>query len=77
MAGSVPPFVMDDLTEATIRSYLSDDDFRRSLLENPRAFNQSADLGFSEQTISWIEERIAQHGLQRVLGEMPDEVSPM
>ncbi|HEX4864271.1 MAG TPA: hypothetical protein VFV02_09375 [Acidimicrobiales bacterium] len=77
MAGSVPQFVLDDLDEPTIKRYLSDADFRRSLFENPAEFNERENLGFSTETIEWINERIGHHGLQRLLAELPDEVSPM
>ena len=77
MAGSIPAFVLEDLDEATIKRYLSDAEFRRALFENPREFNQREGLGFSVETVEWIEGRVSHHGLARLLAELPEEVSPM
>ena len=75
MAGSIPEFVLADLDEETIKRYLSDAEFRRRLFENPR--DVGGELGFSAETIEWVEGRVSFHGLQRLLAELPEEVSPM
>jgi hypothetical protein len=67
MPGEIPDFVINDLNEATLKRYLSDPGFRRSLLSDPAATSTNASLGLSRETIDWINERVTHHGLENLL----------
>jgi hypothetical protein len=74
MPSGIPDFVVNDLNEETLKRYLTDPDFRRNLLSDPAATNTSSGLGFSQQTIDWINERVAHHGLENLLSAPRVEV---
>jgi hypothetical protein len=74
MPSGIPDFVINDLNEETLKRYLTDPEFRRSLLTNPEATNASAGLGFSPRTIDWINERVGHHGLENMLSTPRVEV---
>jgi hypothetical protein len=74
MPSGIPDFVVNDLNEATLKRYLTDPEFRRGLLANPEATNSSAGLGLSQQTVDWINERVAHHGLENLLSAPRVEV---
>jgi hypothetical protein len=73
MPGGIPDFVINDLSEQTIKRYLTDPEFRQALLSDPVATNASAGLDLSPATIEWINERVAHHGLANLLtGPVPE-----
>ena len=67
MPSEIPDFVVNDLNEETLKRYLTDPGFRRDLLSRPEQTNADAGLGFSSETIDWINERVAHHGLENLL----------
>jgi hypothetical protein len=67
MPSGIPDFVINDLNEETLKRYLTDPEFRRSLLSDPEATSTRAGLGFSQETINWINERVEHHGLDNLL----------
>ena len=74
MPSEIPDFVINDLNEETLKRYLTDPEFRRNLLSQPEATNTSAGLGLSPQTVDWINERVAHHGLENLLSPPRVEV---
>jgi hypothetical protein len=74
MPSGIPDFVVNDLNEGTLKRYLTDPEFRRSLLSDPAGTNTSAGLGLSQQTVDWINERVAHHGLENLLSAPRVEV---
>jgi hypothetical protein len=75
---SIPDSVLSDLTEATLRRYLSDAEFRQALLSDPATCNQDNMLGLSDDTVAWINDRVQERGLQTLLGGLPPyDMAPM
>ena len=69
----IPAHVIEDLNEETLKRYLSDRQFRQSLLSDPGGTNDREGLGLSGQTVDWINERVAHHSLEALMeGPIPD-----